>query len=54
MTVLLQRPEAIDSFGIEHRYGCSMPGSTLEFGRAQGFMIRRCTECGATRFSAAS
>ncbi|WP_154646338.1 hypothetical protein [Timonella senegalensis] len=49
MTVLLQRPVLVDEFGIEHRYGCEMPGTTRELGRNQGFMIRRCTECGATR-----
>ncbi|WP_435298462.1 hypothetical protein [Timonella sp. A28] len=54
MTALLQRPVLVDVHGIEHRYGCTMPGSTLEFGRNQGFMIRRCTECGATRYSTAS
>ncbi len=49
MTVLLQRPTLVDAFGVEHRYGCSMSDSKLEFGMSQGFMIRRCTDCGATR-----
>ncbi|WP_157544289.1 hypothetical protein [Jonesia quinghaiensis] len=51
MTVLLQRPVAFDVNGVEHRYGCSMPGNTLERGRTEGFVIARCTECGAMRFT---
>jgi|GEM_PF-2341014 len=54
MTVLLQRPVTVDEFGIEHRYGCTTPGYTLELGRSQGFMIRRCAECGATRINTAA
>lgn len=49
MTVLLQRPTLLDAFGVEHRYGCEMTGSKLEFGMASDFMIRRCADCGATR-----
>lgn len=48
--ILTQRPVSIDRFGTEHRFGCSMPGVTTESGRTHGFAIRRCTECGATRF----
>lgn len=51
MTVLLQRPTLLDTFGVEHRYGCAMSDSRLEFGMSQSFMIRRCTDCGATRVS---
>ncbi len=51
MSVLLQRPVLLDAFGVEHRYGCSMSDSSLEFGRNAGFMIRRCADCGATRIS---
>lgn len=49
MTVLLQRPTLVDAWGVEHRYGCEMSDSKLEFGMSRNFMIRRCTDCGATR-----
>jgi hypothetical protein len=43
----------IDEHGIEHRYGCHMPGWTSKPSRVPGFHILRCPTCGTVRVARA-
>lgn len=43
------RPETLDTHGVRHRHGCTMPGWTSDSPRIAGTHILRCATCGAIR-----
>lgn len=47
------RPEVVDKYGVEHRYGCPEPGWISDPYPVVGWYIVRCSECGAVRLVSA-